>query len=66
MAETRRKTKTPSAVKNRYNKKVYDRVTVCLPRETAEAFKKKCLELGIPQAQVVKEAVAEFLSKQQG
>lgn len=61
--EEKRKTKTSSAVKNRYNNKVYDRVTVCLPKETAAAYKEKCTELGIPQSQIIKKAIDDFLSK---
>lgn len=63
MAEPR-KTKTSSAVKNRYNKKVYDSIIVRVPKETAAAFKAKCADEGIPQAQVLKKAIEEFLSGQ--
>ena len=59
--ETKRKTKTSSAVKQRYNEKVYDVVSVRVPKETAEAFKKKCAAEGVPQAQVIKKAISAFL-----
>ena len=39
MEQQKRKTKTSSAVKNRYNSKVYDSIIVRVPKETAEAFK---------------------------
>ncbi len=61
--EAKRKTKTSSAVKDRYNKKVYDSVSVRLPKELVEAFKKKCLEEDISQAQIIKQAVEEFVAK---
>ncbi len=59
----KRKTKTSSAVKNRYNAKVYDRVTACIPKDLAEAFKAKCAEEGVSQAQIVKDAIEAFLNK---
>ena len=63
MEETKRKTKTSAAVKNRYNKKAYDRISVVVPKGMGEAFKQKCAELGVSQAQVIKQAVEEFLAK---
>lgn len=64
MEEVRkRKTKTSSAVKNRYNSKVYDRVVACVPRDLAEAFKAKCAAEGISQAQIIKKAIEEFLAQ---
>ena len=63
MEETKRKTKTSAAVKNRYNKKAYDRISVVVPKGMGEAFKQKCTELGVSQAQIIKQAVEEFLAK---
>lgn len=57
----KRKTRTSSAVKNRYNSRVYGSIIVRVPKEMAEAFKQKCAETGIPQAQIVKRAIEEFL-----
>ena len=51
MAEEKRKTKTSSVVKQRYNQKTYGAVTAYVPKEMAAAFKAKCAEEGIPQAQ---------------
>lgn len=61
MAE-KRKTKTSSEVKNRYNNKVYGSIIVRVPKEMAERFKAKCAETGIPQAQIVKQAIEQFLN----
>ena len=61
MAEEKRKTKTSSAVKNRYNAKVYDSIIVRIPKDQAAAFKAKCAARGIPQAQIIKAAIEKFL-----
>ena len=63
MAEQKRKTKTSSAVKQRYNEKTYGNISVFLQKDLVEAFKKKCVAEGISQAQVVREAVEEFLKR---
>ncbi|MDD7725888.1 MAG: ribbon-helix-helix protein, CopG family [Bacteroidales bacterium] len=62
--KTKRKTKTSTEVKRRYNEKVYSQISVSVPKETAAAFKAKCAAEGIPQAQVIKRAIEEFLGKQ--
>lgn len=53
--------KTSSAVKDRYNSKVYDKITVRLPKELVAAFKAKCVEDNISQAQVIREAIEIFI-----
>lgn len=63
MPETKRKTKTSSAVKQRYNEKVYDNISARVPKELAAAFKAKCAAEGIPQAQIIKQAIEDFLAK---
>ena len=63
MSETKRKTKTSTAVKQRYNQKTYSAVTAYVPKETAAAFKQKCADEGIPQAQIIKKAIEDFLSQ---
>ncbi len=60
--QKKRKTKTSSAVKNRYNSKVYDRITACIPKELAAAFKEKCAVKGIPQSQIIRKAIDDFTS----
>ena len=62
MEQKKRKTKTSSAVKNRYNSKVYDSIIVRVPKETAVAFKAKCVAENIPQAQIIKKAIENFLA----
>ena len=63
MAE-KRKTKTSSAVKNRYNNRVYGSIIVRVPKELAEAFKEKCAATGTSQAQIVKRAIEQFLTEE--
>lgn len=64
MENNKRKTKTSTAVKARYNKKTYEVVRASIPKEMAEAFKKKCADTGKPQAQIIKKAVEDFLAEQ--
>lgn len=45
--EKKRKTKTSSAVKRRYNAKTYGAITACLPKDMVEEFKAKCVREGI-------------------
>lgn len=64
MTETpKRKTHTSSAVKNRYNQKNYTSVNAMLPKDLAARFKEKCKAEGIPQAQIIKKAVEDFLNE---
>lgn len=61
METKKRKTTTSTEVKARYNKKVYDVISVRVPKDMAAEFKSKCAETGIPQAQVIKEAIKSFI-----
>ena len=64
MAETtKRKTYTSTQVKQRYNQKVYSRLQISLPKDLVARFKAKCEADGIPQAQVIKKAVIDFLDE---
>ena len=62
MAE-KRKTKTSTEVKRRYNKKVYSSVLVCAPKALVAAFKEKCAAQGISQAQILKKAMEDFIAE---
>ena len=64
MSETRKKVRkhtTSSAVKQRYNEKVYDVIAVRIPKELAARFKEKCQETGDSQAGIIKKAIEEYL-----
>lgn len=63
MQEGKRKTTTSTAVKRRYNEKTYTQIVVSVPKDMAAEFKKKCKEEGVPQAQIIKQAIVAFLSK---
>lgn len=63
MAEEKRKTKTSTAVKQRYIDKTYDIISARVLKELAAAFKAKCAAEGIPQAQIIKKAIEDFLSQ---
>jgi len=63
MPEAKRKTHTSTEVKRRYNEKTYTLISASVPKETAAAFKAKCTAEGIPQAQIIKKAIEDFLSR---
>lgn len=63
MPEQKRKTHTSTEVKRRYNEKTYTLISASIPKETAAAFKAKCVAEGIPQAQIIKKAIEDFLSQ---
>ncbi|MEG1661273.1 MAG: ribbon-helix-helix domain-containing protein [Clostridiales bacterium] len=56
--------KTSTAANNRYKAKSMIRIVADIPRETGERFKEKCRETGIPQAQIIKKAIDEFLKNE--
>lgn len=62
METEKRKARTSTAVKNRYNQKVYDQIAIKIPKDLAAAFKEKCAAEGVPQAQVIKKAIENFLN----
>ncbi len=65
MDETpKRKNRTSTQVKDRYNKKVYTQLNVKVPKETAVKFKTKCDTECVPMAQVFKKAIDDFLNEQ--
>ena len=55
------KTKTSTAVKRRYNNKVYSQIRFELSKELVANFKAKCAERGVSQASVIREAMEKFL-----
>lgn len=57
------KKRTSSAVRFRYNKKTYGQISAFIPKEIADAFKAKCAESGIPQAQIIRKAIDDFLAE---
>lgn len=61
--EKRRKTKTSSEVKARYNAKTYTRIQLNVRKATANAYKEKCKQLGISCSDPLHKAIAETLDK---
>ena len=59
----KRKTHTSSVVKQRYNEKVYDVISVRIPKELAGSFKEKCSQNGDSQAGVIKKAIEDYLNQ---
>lgn len=57
------KTKTSSAVKRRYNNKVYAQIKVELKKDLVADFKAKCVATGTTQASVIRDAIEKFLSE---
>lgn len=56
-----RKTHTSWEVKQRYNNKVYGRITVALPKDLVTEFKEACKDMEVSQASIFKQAVEEFV-----
>lgn len=63
MPETKRKTHTSTQVKDRYNQKVYTNLQAKLPKDLVAQFKAKCAAENVPQAQIIKQAIIDFLNK---
>jgi putative cell wall-binding protein len=59
----KRKTKTSSAVKRRYNSKTYSRVYADLSKDLVSNFKKLAQEQGVSVASVIKLALEQFLKE---
>ncbi|MBP3392487.1 MAG: CopG family transcriptional regulator [Clostridia bacterium] len=59
----KRKTTTSTAVKMRYNNKVYSTISVRLHKDLVADFKNKCETEGVSQAEIVRKAVEAFLNQ---
>lgn len=59
--KTKRKTHTSSAVKNRYNDKVYTRAHADLPKDLVSAFKEKVAANGTTTAAVLRQAIERYI-----
>ena len=57
------KTKTSTAVKNRWKQANYTRIVVDVPKEIGTKFKEKCKCNNIPQAQILKDAINNYLER---
>lgn len=59
----KRKTHTSTAVKSRYNAKVYDKIQFSAPKDLAKEFKEKCAQNGDSMASIFKNAMQAYLEK---
>ena len=57
------KTHTSWQVKQRYNEKVYARIGVMLEKDLVEKFKTKCVDYGVSQASIIREAIEKFVKE---
>ena len=56
------KKKYPEYVQE-YNRKTYGLISVRLPKDLVERFRRACVDRNVPQAQVIRKAVEEFLEE---
>lgn len=61
MEPTKRKTHTSSAVKLRYNKKVYRTISVQLKKELVGKWEEAIKEDNIPKAEFIRRAIIQYL-----
>ncbi|NDO18089.1 hypothetical protein FMM68_00185 [Lachnospiraceae bacterium MD329] len=61
METKKRKTYTSSAVKQRYNKKVYRAITIRLKKELVEEWEEAIKEDKIPKAEFLRRAMVQYL-----
>lgn len=59
--EPKKKHHTSTAVKLRYNRKMYSQISCLLPKQLVADFKATCKEHGDPQAQVIRRALEEYI-----
>ncbi len=58
----RRKTHTSAAVKNRYNEKAYDRITIVVPKGQKDIIKQRAEELGDSINAFITKAIAKEMN----
>ena len=59
----KRKTRTSTAVKRRYNEKTYARIYADLPKELVTTFRQSIQEQGVSAASVIKKSIEQFIKK---
>jgi hypothetical protein len=60
--DTKKRAKTSSDAKRRYNSKAYSRIAADLPKDLAERFKTVTAERGDSQASIIKAAIEAYLA----
>ena len=61
--ETKRKTKTSAAVKNRYNEKVYDRIGLVVPKGQKDLIKAHAESCGESVNGFIQRAISEAMER---
>lgn len=61
--QKKRKTVTSNEVKQRYYEKNFTRLILNVRKDRAEAYKKKCAEMGIPYSQPLQEKISEIIGE---
>lgn len=62
-AQKMAKTHTSTAVKRRYNEKVYTQIALQIPKELAQKFTEKCAEECVSKRSVLIEAIERFIDE---
>ena len=57
------KTKTSTAVKNKYNAKTYAQINIKLKKELVEKFEAKLEADGIGKAEFIRDAITDYLGE---
>lgn len=57
--------KPTTAVKAKYNAKAYAVISFRVPKVMASAFRTQCEAQGVPQAQIFKRAIQDFMSEKE-
>lgn len=55
--------KTGYTANARYNKRAYGKIVLNVRKEVAEAYRKKCNQMGVPYNLPMREAIENFLKK---
>lgn len=61
----KRKSRTSTEAKTRYNSKTYDVISIRVPKDMAADFKAKCTAESIPQAQIIKKTIEKFINRKE-
>lgn len=59
--EPKKKHHTSTAVKLRYNRKMYSQISCLLPKQLVADFKAACKERGDPQARIIRRALEDYI-----
>lgn len=61
--DTKKRSKTSSEAKRRYNEKTYSRIVADVPKDLAEQFRAVTAQKGDSQAAIIKKAIEQYLDE---